>query len=66
VIALFKNFDVFIDLITATILNITCFFKVSNKQFKYNTHIRKAMGHITIGNYAVTTCNIFVITNTLC
>ena len=29
-IALFKIFDAFVDLISVTILNITCFFKVAN------------------------------------
>ena len=52
----------FVDLVTVTILNITCFFKVSNKRFKYNTYIKQAMGQITFRNYNVTTCNFFVIT----
>ena len=45
----------FADLISVKILNIACFFKTLNKQFKYNTFIRHAMGQITFGNYTVTT-----------
>ena len=52
----------FVDLIIVTILNITCFFKVSNKHFKYATYNRNVMGKITLDNYTVSTCNFFVIT----
>ena len=62
VIALFKNFDVFADLITATILNSICFFKVSNKHFKYITYIWQALGWVTFCKYIVTTISFFVIT----
>ena len=52
----------FTDLITATILNSTCFFKVSNKHFKYITYIWQALGRVTFCNYIVTTISFFVIT----
>ena len=38
VIALLILLCLHVDLITVTVLNITCFFKVSNKPFKYNTY----------------------------
>jgi len=50
------------DLIIATILNSTCFFKVSNKHFKYITYIWQTLGQITLCNYIVTTISFFVIT----
>ena len=57
-ITFLKFFDVFADLITSTILHITCLFKVSNKQFEYTFYIKQAKGHITFGNYIVTTVKI--------
>jgi len=62
VIALFKKFDLFADLIPATILNSTCFFKVSNKHFNIITYIWQALGQITFCNYIVATISFFVIT----
>ena len=52
----------FADLITATILNSTCFFTVSNKHFKYIIYIWQDLGQITFCNYIVTTISFFVIT----
>jgi len=60
VIVLFKIFGEFFDLTTATILNSTCFFKVSNKYFKYITYNKQGLGRITFCNYIVT--SFFVIT----
>ena len=59
---LFKIFDEFVDLTTATILNSTCFIKVSNKYFKYITYNKQGLGRFTFCNYIVTTISFFVIT----
>ena len=59
---LFKIFGEFVDLTTATILNSTCFFKVSNKYFKYITYNKQGLGRITFCNYIVTTISFSVIT----
>ena len=61
-IVLFKVYDKLVDLITLTVLHITCFLKVFKKNsFKYNAYIKQAMGQVTFSNYSVITCNFFVI-----
>ena len=52
----------FVDLTTATILNSTCFFKVSNKYFKYIIYNKQGFGWITFCSHIVTTISFFVIT----